>query len=78
MVAIIFSSTVFHQKDLPDFLFLFSFDNINKETRDSQDGSNYYQTKIDTFKICMIEVYLLKYYLKATSYINNAIIDKQS
>ena len=28
--------------------------------------------------ICMIEVYLLKYYFESTSYINNAIIDKQS
>ena len=26
-------------------------------------------------KICIIEVYLLKYYFEATSYINDAIID---
>ena len=29
-------------------------------------------------KICIIEVYHLEYYLKATSYINDAIIEKQS
>jgi hypothetical protein len=28
-------------------------------------------------KICIIEVYLLKIILKATSYINDPIIDKQ-
>ena len=29
-------------------------------------------------KICLIEVYLLSVILKATSYVNNAILDKQS
>ena len=41
-------------------------------------NSNLIKTVHKLIKICIIEVYLLSINLKATSYINDVIIDKQS
>ena len=57
-------------------IFKFDFDNLCHI--DFSKAFVFFYTILYIHKICIIEEYLLKYYLKATLYINNAIIDKQS